>query len=747
MESYHYSVYHSFLFYLIDFFLYLLIGLYLNNVVPTARGYRQSLLFFLQPSYWCPGCGGSKRLSQDEGSVKVSSSFLGQIQADQLISVRGLRKVYSRGKVAVDGIDLDLYPNHIFALLGHSGAGKSTVVSVLSGTVRPTAGTASAFGADMFRTLESLKGDLGVCQEYDVFFEQLTVLENLEVFARLKNISSSIMLEAETHRLLEQFKLVSEQDKFPQALTPAMKRKLSLAIAFLGNPRIIFLDEPTSGMDAVMRKEMWGILNLYKRDRILFLTTHYMDEADELGDRIGILSQGRIVCCDTAMALKKQFGIGYHLTIDREEEPDLSVDILKFVAKHVPDSEVTLNIGRQLKLRLPFVQQDKYKSLFTELDTALPQLGITSYGVTITTLEDVFMKVDDDASASTSAAMHWKETVYRRLKEKGKEEGEYASALLEGAQRIGCEQLTTMIGARIKEAARSPSRVFFTLIIPLALVAVGILSYRQLTATINSHLYSVRNDFPESYVYSNNETVVTENYSTQPQDILYLYPPRSGQKVNFVPVAKHNETYRSIDELANLIQTSEFTVPKYGAYYFYEANAKSRQYTVLTLFNLTYVQSAIAFITEIANCILSDQAGIKVSAGITQMHVANIDKDTSARVGEVLRFLTFFAFAMTFIPGMLVSKIVLERRRQIKQSLVAAGLPLWVYWASHFIVDTLSLYIPIGFIIVFDSIFDVPVPRIARTHMCVVNQGLGLPDGVPSRALRLRPLLQRPLPF
>lgn len=166
-----------------------------------------------------------------------------------------------------------------------------------------------------------------------------------------------------------------------------------MAIAFIGGSKLIYLDEPTSGMDTSARRFIWEMLKNYKSQRILVLTTHFMDEADFLGDRIGIMGEGKLICCGSSVFLKNKFGVGYNLTLVKEDTNVDSAPITKLVNAKIPEAILLSNVSAEVAFQLPMTTVEKFPDLFDELDAKLKELKVNSYGISITTLEEVFLKV------------------------------------------------------------------------------------------------------------------------------------------------------------------------------------------------------------------------------------------------------------------------------------------------------------------------------------------------------------------
>ena len=176
-------------------------------------------------------------------------------------------------------------------------------------------------------------------------------------------------------------------------LSGGNKRKLSVAIALCGGSKFVLLDEPTSGMDLSARRQLWNMLKSQKKDRIILLTTHYMDEADILGDRIAIMAKGKISCVGSSIFLKSKFGVGYNLTLVKSNT-EQSDTILPYLRSQLGDKVTKQSeIQSEMTVQIPHEYDNKFAKFFERFDQELSKLKIRSYGISITTLEEVFLKV------------------------------------------------------------------------------------------------------------------------------------------------------------------------------------------------------------------------------------------------------------------------------------------------------------------------------------------------------------------
>ena len=500
-----------------DAALYTLLALYFTEVVPQEFGVPQHPAFFLNPAFWAPatygppgrplldawravfagqrqdaagggysaltgllaeasgaagGAGGDEaRPTEPARGNAIEAPGFELVEKGRLgtcLTVRGLRKVYPNtpdgAKAAVASVSLDMYEDQIFALLGHNGAGKSTTISMLTGLTPPTAGDAWAYGHSIKNDLAGLRKIMGVCPQHDVLWPDLTVGEHLAYFARLKGVSME-GLNAAVWGIVRDVGLTEKVDTLSRELSGGMKRKLSVGIALIGDPKIVFLDEPTSGMDPYSRRFTWNILQNARKGRIMVLTTHFMVRTarrrrapeprpasppprphtvllyltppfcpcrtrrtfwacvvgragpvprraasskpspskhallPSLQDRIAILADGTVRCCGSSMYLKKLFGVGYSLSLVKAQAGCDAAAVEALVVGRVPAAERLSNVGAEMTFQLPLSASASFPALFAALEAAQKPLGIDSYGVSVTTMEQVFVKVAEEGHA------------------------------------------------------------------------------------------------------------------------------------------------------------------------------------------------------------------------------------------------------------------------------------------------------------------------------------------------------------
>uniref|UniRef100_A0A7N8XL60 ATP-binding cassette, sub-family A (ABC1), member 4b n=1 Tax=Mastacembelus armatus TaxID=205130 RepID=A0A7N8XL60_9TELE len=460
LEKDTYSFLTSILLMIFDAALYAILAWYLDNVFPGQYGIGRPFYFPFQPSYWqraAPSqiemtenmekddesrgtpetntCNGSarrktckhqtkrERLEREKELLRQEEQTPNQEEecqdsgkeAGQLffepepvglmlgVQIQDLVKVFNRSShPAVNCLNINFYEGQITSFLGHNGAGKTTTMSILTGLFPPTSGTAYINGRDIRTDMDVIRSSMGMCPQYNILFKHLTVQEHILFYSLLKGRTQA-EADTEVEDMLVNLGLPHKRDEEAQNLSGGMQRKLSVAMAFVGGPKVVILDEPTSGVDPYSRRSIWDLLLKYRTGRTVILSTHHMDEADLLSDRIAIISKGQLHCCGSPLFLKNCFGVGFYLTLVRRMKDLRKREVRHFpihwdidsitslIHHHVPEAKLIEMIGQELTYLLPSkgFKHRAYASLFRELEETLVDMGLSSFGISDTSLEEV----------------------------------------------------------------------------------------------------------------------------------------------------------------------------------------------------------------------------------------------------------------------------------------------------------------------------------------------------------------------
>jgi ABC-2 type transport system ATP-binding protein len=285
------------------------------------------------------------------------------------------------GLVAVNGVDLEIRKGELFSLLGPNGAGKTTAIRMLCCLLKPTRGTASILGYDIVKTPFAVKKLIGVSPQDTILSERLNCWENLALIGKVHGLSSN-EVERRSKELLETMGLMERSKDQVRKFSGGMKRRLSIAMALVSDPQVLFLDEPTLGLDPQARRTIWEYMTRLKGKKTILLTTHYMEEADSLSDRIGIIDEGKVVALGTSQELKTNVFKMRNMVVSTG---NLTAEVITDL--HNKYSRVAMTKG-DLKI--------SHKDLdFKEIVDYLHSRGVTVYSAALEqpTLEDVFIQI------------------------------------------------------------------------------------------------------------------------------------------------------------------------------------------------------------------------------------------------------------------------------------------------------------------------------------------------------------------
>ncbi|KAF9935510.1 ATP-binding cassette sub- A member 1 [Modicella reniformis] len=345
---------------------------------------------------------------------------------------RTRRRAHKTENKAVDRLNLITEPNELFALLGQNGAGKSTTMQMLYGVTDPSSGSAFLFNRSIRTDMNDIRANMGVCPQHDVLFNDLTCWEHMLLYAGIKDLPSEALLETINEReaikenirerptwirsRLEAVQLWKDRHTRAGRLSGGMKRRLSTIISTIGDPDVLILDEPTTGMDPVHRRHVWTFLAQFKRGRCILLTTHSMEEADALGDRVAIMVAGHLKAIGNTTRLKNKFGNGYRVEIalgnsasttgdqvghdpqhpnnngnNTLSQKDLEQEITAATRAIVPESTLLDLSGGVIVFGIPMQAIGHMADLTAMLEKTQAQGKVKNWGIAQTSLEEVFL--------------------------------------------------------------------------------------------------------------------------------------------------------------------------------------------------------------------------------------------------------------------------------------------------------------------------------------------------------------------
>ncbi|XP_052174030.1 ABC transporter A family member 1 isoform X3 [Diospyros lotus] len=758
---------------LLDTLLYCLIGLYLDKVLPRENGIRQPWNFLFPKCIWRrksttehSACSSDTNPGNNDfpgndpfvPAVEAMSLEMKQQELDgRCIQIRNLRKVYTANKrrcCAVKSLQLTLHENQILALLGHNGAGKSTTISMLVGLIPPTSGDALVFGRNILTDMDQIRKELGVCPQNDILFPELTVKEHLEIFANLKGVKKE-SLEKVVLEMVEEVGLADKVNTVVRALSGGMKRKLSLGIALIGNSKVIILDEPTSGMDPYSMRMTWQLIKKIKKGRIILLTTHSMDEADVLGDRIAIMANGSLKCCGSSLFLKHQYGVGYTLTLAKAvPSATVAADI---VYRHVPSATCVSEVGTEICFKLPLASSSSFESMFREIENCIRRsgpnseseakehnrsFGIETYGISVTTLEEVFLRVAG-CDINKAECIEDKKTllgsdsiVSRASDDSAPRNIMPLKSFLNFVSMQCCccccyflvrstfwEHSKALFLKRAISARRDRRTIVFQLVIPAVFLFFGLLflqlkphpdqqSVTLTTSYFNPLLSGGGGDAPIPFdlrwpISNKVSHFVKGGWIQKFRPSAYRFPQSEKALTDAIEAAGPTLGPALLSMSEYLMSSfNESYQSRYGAIVMDDQNDDgSLGYTLLHNSSCqhagpTYINVMNSAILRLAT--LNENMTIR-----TRNHPLPMTKSQHLQHHDLDAFAAavVLSIAFSFIPASFAVAIVKEREVKAKHQQLISGVSIWSYWASTYIWDFVSFLLPAFSAIILFYIF------------------------------------------
>ncbi|XP_055842779.1 LOW QUALITY PROTEIN: uncharacterized protein LOC129909731 [Episyrphus balteatus] len=665
--------------------IYMIICLYLEQIYAGEYGVPKKWYFPFTKTFWC---GEPEYLGVEDSNTDTKREYPESFEIEPVgkhvgLQIKNLTKIFGQRK-AVKNLSLNMYEDEITVLLGHNGAGKTTTISMLTGMFPPSSGTAIINGSDIRTNIDGARMSLGICPQHNILFDDLTVRDHLVFYSRLKGLKDDL-LEAEVKRYLQKIELENKANVASSKLSGGMKRKLSVCAAFCGGTKVVLCDEPSSGMDPAARRQLWDLLQSEKVGRTILLTTHFMDEADVLGDRIAIMSDGELKCMGTSFFLKKKFGSGYKLICVKKKECD-AAEVTKLLNQYIPDLKPEAIIGAELSYQLPDRYSSHFERMFHDLETQSDDLALNGYGISITSLEEVFMKVGAEKSMSSTVA-----SPIMNGNGFGSDDGESMSSdnmfsdnqrLLKGHNLI-LSQWRSMLWKKILYTIRNKMLFAIQNLMPILFITMTIL------VSSNSHYAALRpmtmglNQYPLTVTVLETTSKVANGsleqaISTNYKDIINSYS--SGHQLQ----QTGNKGF--IGFMLDLGKTLQVRINSR-----YIAAATVDAGTITAWLNNKPLHSAPLTVNLIHNAMAKTLIGPKASITITNAPLP-LSKDSTFQLlqsGQNLgtQLSLNLCFCMCFVTALYVMFLIKENQSRAKLLQFVSGVKVLTFWFSHFVWD------------------------------------------------------------
>merc|ERR1711871_568275 len=539
-------------------------------------------------------------------------------------------------------------------------------------------------------------------------------------------------IKDEVQRMIEAVGLTEKKNTASKLLSGGQKRKLSVSIAFIGGSRVVFLDEPTSGMDPYSRRFTWNIIRKHKEGRVIVLTTHFMDEADLLGDRIAIMGHGKLKCCGSSLFLKKAFDVGYSMTLEKKEAHRFNAsNVDSLVKSYVHEAKLLSDAGKEISYQLPFSASHKFSELFVAVDSRKSALGIESYGMSVTTLEEVFLRVSHmdepgeqkvdvvvppDCIEDGAGSKEYQPVQFDRLED-------------ERQLEFFCRHFVAMITKRAFYFSRDTKSWFLQFVIPVMFVCLGLiivifneirpnqpsklmtpLSYNQEVSSTTARLpfpytkgtsfcswsdcpspgvlkdINYQEDLMNKVSYASSAPMIGVNDCYEVQNIsYYLHNNRDQYEASTFGAVSIGMLDSDMSDTTYAMASSTSTIRRF-------------QYVIHA--NYTATHAGHIFNTLTAEAVLrSYQSDATLNMYLHPLPKTYQEEKRFDSFNQDL-IVTFVMLAAPCIPAAFATFVVRERETRSKQQQLVSGVSIPAYWISTWLWDYLS-YQPTVWMLIF----------------------------------------------
>ena len=595
-------------------------------------------------------------------------------EANQGLKLINVSKSFGDLK-AVNCFNGELFSDEIFCLLGHNGAGKTTTINMISGIYDPDEGDILLDGRSIVTDKKYLYENIGLCQQENIFFDYLTVEEHLEYMCK---INGSQLNQQEINELITKIDLDQKREVLCKTLSGGQKRKLCIALALIGNSKIILLDEPTSGMDIMSRRQLWEFLKNYKKEKIILLTTHFLDEAENLGDRIGIMLDGQYMCCGSSSFLKSKYPCGFNINLlinSKKFEDNQKNQFYNEIKKYEENAEIKVNSNSIFSINIPS-ENNNIKEIFDYIENCKEEFGIEDYTVGSTSLEDVFLKLNNKSNMDKINISDNNSPI---LKEVLPDTSSF------------CTQFCAHIRRNLYPFYRNKLSFFFELLAGLGFVYIFIFFFSDVIMNSMDKTLDLLELLKLNTIYVHTKN--TEKNFFENSDVCN----RFGSYMSFSELNIETDDF---DEFrASAYENSVLHIAKGAINVIKEKNNGNNIYKVFN--SETYTQR---YGYLFANTMLTVSSFLKESFGIDATILNKISKKVSKTNMEnpmdlfsdsivliVVCFLNFFGLII-FAGGLMYEKIK-EKRTNIRHLLYLSGNNTVSYWLGFYVTDYIKLIV------------------------------------------------------
>ena len=713
INHYNFSIAVIYLILIIDFFIYLILGSYLNNIIPFSFYIQKPWYFLCSCKYWCnKGFKKDKNIntitnidlkSEEEELYHKLDNFeykikydTYKIKTDEVLKIRNITKKIWKKNI-LENINLNIYKNEIFTLIGENGSGKSTLISILAGILKSDKGEVLYNKRNILNVfnMELLRKKIGFCPKQDILFDHLSIREHLELFGKLKGINSKDINE-EINKIISIFQLEENIQYIScKKLSQSERRKLSIMISLIGENEFLFLDQPTNGLDMNSKKILWDYLKYQCIGKFVILMTHDLEEAIILSNRIGIICNGKIYSVGSLSFLIEKFAKNMSLIVKTNaENNDKIIDFIK--------SNLSENIIYEiLKDRIIFkilIEEFESKKTFLEiLEKNMNDLNVKSYSISMPSLSDALLNISSKENDND--------------KDNDKENQFLFEKYIKNESKI--KFLTDFIAClkrKIIIAIKDIKQIITDIICPILLIGLCFGLY-QIDMKKKSFPSEVNIDIMGKQIipiYYNKDEI----FLSPIMETLNNYENITSVKINEYDVSDENlraPIKKYIEDLYELTKENEenrekaldMTKDNYIGYYssilILDENFIKNKYQYIITLNTRIKHCIPIYINFLYKTILESLIEKKIKVNFIHYPMP-LTFDLHKKKSDFNKIIIIILIGISFsiISGNLISFIVKEKENKSKHMMILSGMNIFSYWLANFFIDLIYYYFIAG---------------------------------------------------
>ena len=590
------------------------------------------------------------------------------------LNIQNLTRKYDQ-LIAVNNFSGELFKNEIFCLLGHNGAGKTTLIKMISGAEDPDNGDIFLNNISVVTNKKYLYNNIGLCQQEDIFFDYLTVYEHLKYMIEIKGFKKD---NEHINTLINKIDLKEKKDAICKTLSGGEKRKLCIALALIGDSQLVLLDEPTSGMDVMAKRALWDFLKEYKQNRIIILTTHSLDEAEYLGDRIGIMNDGYFICSGTSSYLKTKYPCGFNLNLLLDTaifNDNCKKQLYNQLIKYEPNLEIKISSKGLFSINIQSNNKN-IKEIFDVIENNKAEYGINDYTVSSTSLEDVFLKLNHKITINDDKNENDKNNEIIDIQESNSFNRNNNPALF-------FSQLKTHTKRGFLSFLRNKVFSFLELIIGLFVLYIYVIIYYSTLGQNSKKILNL------TELLEDNDIFICEDNKDFYKSS-YVYQDLSSVRLETIENKKEKQ-----DFIEEIYQNALGNIGKAGICV---TNINENNKINYEIINTEIPMAFPGYI--MANSMLTVSAFLKKEYNIDAAIFDEIVYEKADEKGMMpnqiqlmisLCFIT--SISLCIYLGVIIEPKIKERVKNIKHILYLSGSNMWSYWCGFYLIDIIKMLV------------------------------------------------------